>query len=296
MNNKIMLRTALGAAMLALTAVSKSEAFDLSADRGRTIESLKASYSAMYYVYNVDPPANPGSNWTVPSVSGIPWFRSQFRTSDGKKVGLSSQKLSSAQFDFSAHKLNNGWFTPGPSQNPGCCGITPGWQDTYSTCPLPSMTGANGMYTSNPTGASQIWTPVPTGNYSLHIRNDPTSAYPGDKNRRNSDMWYTGTWTNDGSNSRYLTVETVDLPAGTFNLSDNDSMFVGPYSTDPNKGKITLSQTTTYNMTSKNEMIGYQAKQMKATLTGGKKAVYTIKAGSSVSGMFAKSDLYSTPL
>jgi hypothetical protein len=76
-------------------------------------------------------------------------------------------------------------------------------------------------------------------------------------------------------------------------LVPNDSLYYGAYSTNSTYGKIYITdKARTNNLTSANELIGYQGRQMVVTVTGATANVYTIQNGAKVQADFLGQNHY----
>jgi hypothetical protein len=79
----------------------------------------------------------------------------------------------------------------------------------------------------------------------------------------------------------------VDIPARTYTLGAEDSVFYGAYSANSADGNVNITATSAagshnYTLTEGKQRIGFQGRRVKLKLTGGGKNKYVIKAGSKV--------------
>ncbi|MDB5050047.1 MAG: hypothetical protein JWO30_3118 [Fibrobacteres bacterium] len=254
---------------LAGTAVG-ALAFDLTPDRGPVAASLSSGNSSVSFnVWNVGK-----DDWGPVNNCGTTWADAQWRDEAGKRIGSVVPKTVVYQTDF--NPITNGWFTPNPSRPyMGCAGshISRGWDDEY--------------YNTLPSSASISHTAKPT----VVVKVDPANLNSADENLNNNRVWVTTQW--NVPLSLFIPMETVELAAGTTTLVSSDSLYYGAYSTNSTYGKIYITaKARTNNLTSANELIGYQGRQMVVTVTGATANVYTIQNGAKVQADFLGQNHY----
>ena len=199
---------------------------------------------------------------------GTNWASAQWRSEAGKRLNAVSTKTVIYQTDFNS--ITNGWFTPNPSRPyADCIGshISRGWDDEYG----------NGMPSS--AGISTSAKP------SLHVKVDPQRLNSADENLNNNEVWVTTQWST-GANA-FVYMETVDIGAGTTTLVASDSLYFGAFSTNTALGKVYITnKLKTTNITTGNQKVGYQGRQMVVSVAGATANIYNIAAGSKVQADF----------
>jgi hypothetical protein len=256
---------------MALLPLGMAMAFDLTPDRGELGQGWKNTGSYLFRVFNIGK-----DNWGPINNCDLEWAKAQWRGYNGKRIGSTTTKTSSTQYDMTS--ITNGWFIPNPKEgNNGCAGshITRGWQDTYG-----------GVYPSSEPTSATVWP-------SYHVRVDPKNLFNPDENRTNNEIWMTMTWTG----TRWTPLENMWITQTSKTLVPGDSVFLGVYSTTNTSGVIYMNGTSsaykwTQTLADGNEKYGYQARAMKVTLSGGSKNTYVIKNGSKVTAEFLGQNLY----
>jgi hypothetical protein len=253
-------------------------AFDLTPDRGALRIGWPNEINPYGTIYHGVHVFNVGiDNWgPVYTCDGsLVWARSQWRLETGKRHGNPGTTPTGAASFTDVSSIQNGWFIPNP-QNPSedCAQshISRGWGDTWSMLFYGPLT-----------------TPNTSLKFTLHTKVDPNNALSGDENKTNNEAWIT--FQHNGSD--WIHMENIDLSSASTTLTPTDSIFYGAYSTDPTQGSITITnKNRTMTLADGNEKLGFQARRMKVTLTGGTKNTYVVKLGAKVTAEFLAQNQY----